>query len=67
MQVVVNGAQHEIDSGTNLAQLLEQLTVNGKGRIAIEINGEIVPRSSFKVHKLQSGDAIEIVQAIGGG
>jgi sulfur carrier protein len=36
-------------------------------RIAMEVNEEIVPRSSYAHHIFQSGDAIEIVHAVGGG
>lgn len=67
MQVIVNGDQHELESNTNLQQLLDKLTLDKKGRIAIEINGEIVPRSLFQEQILRSGDSVEIVQAIGGG
>ncbi len=66
MQVTVNGDQHEIASNTNLQQLLKQLAISN-GRMAIEINGEIVPKSLFGEQALNSGDRIEIVQAIGGG
>ena len=66
MQVTVNGARKELKSNTSLQQLLLQLET-GEGRIAIEINGEIVPRSSFQQRLLQGDDRIEIVQAIGGG
>ena len=67
MQVVVNGNQHELGANTNLQQLLDRLTIDNKGRIAIEVNGEIVPRGSFQEQILHSGDTVEIVQAIGGG
>ncbi len=67
MQVVVNGDQHELEANTSLQQLLEKLTFDSKGRIAIEVNGEIVPRSTFHEQTLHSGDQVEIVQAIGGG
>ena len=66
MHVIVNGNRHELDTNTNLRQLLEWLKI-GKGRIAIELNGEIVPKSQFYQQQLNSGDKIEIVQAIGGG
>jgi sulfur carrier protein len=66
MQVTVNGDQHEVASNTNLQQLLQQLAISN-GRIAIEINGEIVPKSLFSEQTLNSGDKIEIVRAIGGG
>ena len=66
MHVTVNGNSHELDNNINLYQLLEQLKV-GKGRVAIELNGKIVPKSQFCQHQLSNGDTIEIVQAIGGG
>lgn len=66
MQVKINGETHEYDSDVSVAMLIEQLGFAGR-RIAVEINGEIVPRSLHIEHQLQEGDQIEIVQAIGGG
>jgi sulfur carrier protein len=45
---------------------LQDLGLTGK-RLALEINQEIVPRSSFDTCMLHAGDRVEIVQAIGGG
>lgn len=67
MQIVVNGASHELPTGISLQQLLAELAIGTGGRIAIEVNGEIVPRSSFQQQLLQHGDRVEIVHAIGGG
>jgi len=66
MQIIVNDRQHEVDARSNLQQLLQELGITG-GRIAVELNGEIVPRSGFKRCLLHGGDSIEIVRAIGGG
>ena len=66
LTVTVNSTEHQIAADSVVAQLLEQLELGG-GRIAVEVNGEIVPRSQFPSHALQDGDRIEIVQAIGGG
>lgn len=66
MNVAVNGAIREIKAGTMLAELIAQLTLTGK-RLAVEVNGEIVPRSQYATAELHEGDRIEIVQAIGGG
>ena len=49
-----------------MAQLIVNLELAGK-RIAIERNGEIVPRSQFDTVALASGDQLEIVVAVGGG
>lgn len=66
MQLIVNGDHKEISPAVTVQQLLELLSL-GKGRLAIEVNGEIVPRSTFSDRVLHDGDSIEIVQAIGGG
>ena len=50
----------------NVAQLVVELNLVGK-RIAIERNGDIVPRSQFEAVALASGDQLEIVVAVGGG
>ena len=66
MNLFINGEPKEVEQATSLLLLLEILKM-GKGRIAIELNGEIVPRSLFQQTVLQNDDALEIVQAIGGG
>ncbi len=66
MDIVVNGAAQEVAPATSLQQLIDFLKL-GDGKIAIEVNGEIVPRSLFHQTILQQGDKLEIVQAIGGG
>jgi sulfur carrier protein len=50
----------------NVAQLIDQLELTGK-RVALERNGEIVPRGNFPNTQLVSGDVVEIVVAVGGG
>ena len=62
----INGKPHRFDDGINVAQVLERMALNGK-RLALEKNGEIVPRSRFTQEKLQDGDKLEIVVAVGGG
>jgi sulfur carrier protein len=66
IEIKVNGATQEIASATSLHQLLQDLKLGG-GKIAIEVNGEIIPRSQFLETMLQANDKLEIVQAIGGG
>ncbi|HAJ77380.1 MAG: sulfur carrier protein ThiS [Gammaproteobacteria bacterium] len=66
MYVTINGNQTELDDDSSLQQLLQHLKI-GEGRIAIELNGEIIPRSQFQQQLLSKGDRVEIVQAIGGG
>ena len=66
MQLTVNGAPRSFEQNPNLSQLLETLNLAGK-RVAVERNGEIVPRSQFADTLLADGDKLEIVVAVGGG
>jgi sulfur carrier protein len=64
--LTINGAARSFPSPLNVTQLIEQLELAGQ-RLALERNGEIVPRSSFPLIQLESGDVLEIVVAVGGG
>jgi sulfur carrier protein len=64
--ITVNGERREFESALHLTQLIERLGLTGK-RIAIERNGEIVPRSAFAANSIADGDKLEIVVAVGGG
>ena len=65
--LTVNGRPHELRRvDATLSQLLEELALGGK-RIAVEVNGVIVPRSAYASTRLCAGDKLEIVGAVGGG
>jgi len=64
--IILNGTNKQIDSNSNVEQLLKSLKLENK-RLAVEINQEIIPRSEFNSHILKESDKVEIVQAIGGG
>lgn len=66
MQIFVNGEQHEVADGMKMAALVNQLGLEGQ-RLAVEVNEELVPRSSFADYELKAQDAIEIIHAVGGG
>ena len=66
IELVINGEPRSFPSPLTLTQLIESLDLAGK-RIAIEKNGEIVPRSLHASTPLASGDRLEIVVAVGGG
>jgi sulfur carrier protein len=66
MQLLINGNATEMPPELTARQLIEQLGLAGK-RIALEVNGVIVPRSDYAEWRLKQGDKIEIVHAIGGG
>jgi sulfur carrier protein len=66
IEVIINGEPRRFGEALNLSQLLEQLGLAGR-RVALERNGEIVPRGSFAGERLRDGDRLEIVVAVGGG
>jgi len=65
MQITLNGELLVLDNSVNIVQLLSRLELSG--RLAVEVNQQIIPRSSFTTYEIQSDDKIEIVEAIGGG
>lgn len=66
MHIQLNGEAREIAPGSTLVQLLEAEGL-AQRRVAMEVNGEIVPRSAHATRTLQEGDRVEIVHALGGG
>ena len=66
MEIVLNGQPMRLAAPLSLAQLVEQLGFTGK-RIAVERNGEIVPKSQHASCILAAQDRLEIVVAVGGG
>jgi sulfur carrier protein len=66
MQVSVNGEPRRLPDDATVAELLAALGSGGR-RVAVERNGEIVPRSRHADTRLADGDRIEVVVAVGGG
>jgi sulfur carrier protein len=66
MQITVNGENTSVPEGLTLGELVGRLQLVGQ-RLAIELNGGIVPRSRWAEVRLGEGDRMEIVRAIGGG
>ena len=66
IQVIVNGSPHRLEQPLDVAALIQRLALSGK-RIAVERNGEIVPRSAHGSTLVSDGDRLEIVVAVGGG
>ena len=66
LRVTVNGEAIECRPGTTVATLLATMDTAGK-RVAVERNGEIVPRSQHATTVLEPGDRLEVVIAVGGG
>ena len=65
--VTVNGQRRPLPQrNATVADLVRAMQLEGK-RIAVERNGEIVPRSRFAAESVADGDRIEVVVAVGGG
>ena len=64
--LIINGESRTFDTTLNVTNLIETLGYAGK-RVAVERNGEIVPRSKHDDVMLENGDKLEIVVAVGGG
>jgi thiamine biosynthesis protein ThiS len=69
LNIQINGKQRsfpEFTEPVELTQLIETLELKDD-RIAVEHNGEIVPRTAWSGIKVQAGDKLEIVHFVGGG
>ena len=64
--MTVNGSTRALERSLDVAALLATLELAGK-KVAVERNGEIVPRSAHGSKMLSDGDQLEIVVAVGGG
>lgn len=66
MEIIINGETLTLPAPLSVAALLDVRNLTGK-RVAVERNGEIVPKSRHAETLLTTGDRIEIVVAVGGG
>jgi sulfur carrier protein len=66
MKVTVNGESREIEEGTKLARLIEELGVKEKV-MAAAVNMEIVKKAQWPQHELHEGDRVELLHFVGGG
>jgi sulfur carrier protein len=64
--ILLNGEPRSVAAALSVSQLVESLGLRGK-RIAVERNGEIVPKSRYASTRVDAGDKLEIVAAVGGG
>jgi sulfur carrier protein len=66
MNIVLNGQAKTLSGPISVSVLIDELGYTGK-RIAVERNGEIVPKSTYASVQIEAGDRLEIVVAVGGG
>lgn len=67
MDITLNGEARHFDRTLLTIAVLLDTEGLGHRRVAVEVNGEIVPRGCHATHALQPGDRVEIVHALGGG
>ena len=65
MRIVLNGQETTLEGVATVADLIRRCEL--QGRIAVEVNRELVVHGQFATRALRDGDSIEIVRAIGGG
>ena len=66
MNVLINGQQKNIDNNLTVEQLVIDLGYKEK-RFALEINGEVIPKSEYSNKIIFENDRLEIISAVGGG
>jgi sulfur carrier protein len=66
ISITINGERRQFDAPLNCSELIDRLELTGK-RVALERNGEIIPRSRLAHQPVADGDRLEIVVAVGGG
>ena len=66
MDVIVNDRSVSLPSEASIVELLQALEVTVK-HVAVEVNGQLVPRERHATCRLNSGDRIEVVTLVGGG
>lgn len=66
MELTINGKQVTVNGVRTLSDLLKERGLKPK-LVAIEHNGEIVPRDQFDNWAINAGDRLEIVHFVGGG
>jgi sulfur carrier protein len=66
MKLTVNGNETEVKEGLTVEGLLKELEIE-PGRVAVEVNVNIIKKVNYQEYQLQDGDSVEIVNFVGGG
>lgn len=64
--IVFNGQDRQISAGLTVEQLLQEAAINSRF-VAVELNGEILPRDQRNQREVRARDVIEVVTLVGGG
>ena len=66
VKIFINGKEELLEENLTIYNFLIQKNLENL-KVAVEMNGEIVPRGLFESRKIKDGDRLEIVTAVGGG
>ena len=66
MHVVINGVGRALPDGSTVAEAMAMVTERARG-VAVAVNGEVVPRTSWPGAALRDGDLVEVLTAAQGG
>ena len=66
INITLNGAEIQVDAGLSLGELIDRRGLERR-MIAIEYNGEIIPRHDYDDTEVHAGDVLEVVHMVGGG
>jgi len=66
MLIQLNGQSADVGEHASVSELVAGLALEGQ-RLAVEVDGEIVPRGRWAQVRLAPGNRVEVVKAIGGG
>ncbi|MGZ8289821.1 MAG: sulfur carrier protein ThiS [Telluria sp.] len=64
--IEVNGEARQVAPHCTLGELVGELALSGQA-LALAVNRSVVPRQQWGERRLQAGDKVDIVRAIGGG
>ncbi len=66
LEIVVNGEERRVGEGSTVLDLLDELGRHSR-TVAVEHNGDILPRERYEATRLEEGDRLEIVGFVQGG
>jgi sulfur carrier protein len=66
MNVVVNGEPLIVDADTTVGELVDRLG-NGRSGIAVAVDGEVVPRTTWDERTINAGEVLDVLTAAQGG
>jgi len=66
MRLTINGEVMDTIRAATVQELLDELKIT-PGRVAVEVNLNVVRKAEYETYRLRDGDAVEIVNFVGGG